>query len=337
LLKSNEPSIEYEKWATRDLPDGLRDYNSINVEDNAQLRELHHYVRFNTFTLDFYMNTFVFPRHARQFSTKLQASGWDLVLYDPTHKSNCRTTGFSGTNDSRHQLPMMVKQNDLPGLKHTNAEVLAYLLERRNRNYVRAVDHSGKRLSELELLHRLKNRGLRILIDAGAQVLEHQNEDLAKAWLLIDTGAVAAVYFSSDHKPYVVFKKGRRVPLVASPFAENLENCLVYLDESHCRGTDLKLHPFAKAALTLGPHLTKDTLGKLLKVSSLLSVNSIIVQAAMRLRLLGQTQCVTFFSPPVCITVIAVEPFTNDCEGGPSSYLRSARASNPQRLSATPT
>lgn len=45
LLKSNEPSIEYEKWATRDLPGGFRDHNAINVEDGAQLRELHHYVR----------------------------------------------------------------------------------------------------------------------------------------------------------------------------------------------------------------------------------------------------------------------------------------------------
>jgi hypothetical protein len=47
-------------------------------------------------------------------------------------------------------------------------------------------------------------------------------------------------------------------------------------------GTDLKLPPNARAAVTLGPHLTKDALA----------------QAAMRLRLLGKTQSVTFFSPP---------------------------------------
>jgi hypothetical protein len=44
----------------------------------------------------------------------------------------------------------------------------------------------------------------------------------------------------------------------------------------------LKLPAKARAAVTLGPHLTKDAL----------------VQAAMRLRLLGKTQSVTFFSPP---------------------------------------
>lgn len=47
-------------------------------------------------------------------------------------------------------------------------------------------------------------------------------------------------------------------------------------------GTDLKLPTKATAAVTLGPHLTKDAL----------------VQAAMRLRLLGKTQSVAFFSPP---------------------------------------
>lgn len=47
-------------------------------------------------------------------------------------------------------------------------------------------------------------------------------------------------------------------------------------------GIDLKLPPYVRAAVTLGPHLTKDAL----------------VQAAMRLRLLGKTQSVTFFSPP---------------------------------------
>ena len=103
-----------------------------------------------------------------------------------------------------------------------------------------------------------------------------------KAWLKIDHEAAAAVYFDTDHRAQVLYPKGTIIPLVASPFADKLENCVVYLDESHCRGTDLKLPPGARAALTLGPHLTKDAL----------------VQAAMRLRLLGRTQSVTFFSPP---------------------------------------
>ncbi|KAH7412021.1 hypothetical protein DE146DRAFT_784622 [Phaeosphaeria sp. MPI-PUGE-AT-0046c] len=297
LAKSNEPSIEYSLWVTEGVPEAFQNYNAINVEDAHQLRELHLHIRYMKPLLDYYMNSFVFPQHAKQFSKKLSASGSDLVVYNPTNPT-CRVSGFSGTNDTRHQLPMTIKQNDLPQLAHTNAEVLAYLLEDRNRRYVRMVDASNKRLSEDGLLKKLMHPHgfrylqntnmsnapdrLRILIDAGAQILEYDNRSLAKAWLKEDHEATAAVYFDEDHRARVIYGKGTDVPLVASPFADNLEKCLVYLDESHCRGTDLKLPPHARAAVTLGPHLTKDAL----------------VQAAMRLRLLGKTQSVTFFSPP---------------------------------------
>jgi len=281
LLKADEPTIEYEKWATVDLPESWRDYTAINLEDQAHLRELHGHIRFNVHLLEFYMNNFVFPRHAKQFDMKLQASGWDLVIY-PNTPQQCRTTGFSGTNDTRHQLPMTISQKDLPQLAHTNAEVLSYLLQDRNRQYARMCDGLGRRLTEDGLLQQLQCRGIRILIDAGAQVLEYTNHSLAKAWLKIDHQALGAVFFDEHNRAYVLFRKGATMPLVATPFAENLENCLVYLDESHCRGTDLKLPPDARAALTLGPHITKDAL----------------VQAAMRLRLLGRSQAVTFFSPP---------------------------------------
>jgi hypothetical protein len=199
LLKSNEPSVEYQEWVTQGLPESLRDYHAINVEDGVQLSELHHHVRYSVPLLDFYLNSLVFPKHAKQFTTKLQASGWDLVQYDPMQGGRCQTTGFSGTNDSRHQLPMTIKQNDLPGLSHTNAEVLSYLLETRNRRYVRMIDGLGRRLSEdglLELLSKSPDRWnaherIRVLIDAGAQVLEHDNKSLAKLWLKIDHEAVA--------------------------------------------------------------------------------------------------------------------------------------------------
>lgn len=204
--------------------------------------------RFKVCLINFYLNSFVFPQHAKQFSRKLSASGSDLVLYDPIHPEKVATTGFSGTNDSRHQLPLTIKQNDLPQLAHTNAEVLAYLLEPRNRQYVRMVDVYNRRLIETSFLEKLAYHSdgyrahpkpLRILIDAGAQILEHDNKSLAKAWLKIDTEAAAAVFLAADHRVMVVFRKGICVPLVASPFAENMEGCLIYIDESHCRGTFL--------------------------------------------------------------------------------------------------
>lgn len=192
-----------------------------------------------------------------------------------------------------------MQQQDLPQLAHTNAEVPYYLLAPRNQSYVRMIFANGARWTETDMINNLAstyrhvpNDGhysngsyqggrVRILIDAGAQVLEHSDKDFAKAWLDADHEAAAAVYFDNDHRVWVLYRTGRCIPLVASPFVDNLDRCVVYLDESHCRGTDIKFPPNARAALTLGQHLTKDTL----------------VQAAMRLRLLGQTQSVTFFSP----------------------------------------
>lgn len=147
---------------------------------------------------------------------------------------------------------MTIKQNDLPQLAHTNAEVLAYLLENRNRRYVHMVDSYNMRLSEDGLLKKLMHPcgfrasanpnnpdtsdRIRILIDAGAQILEYDNRSLVKAWLKVDPEAAAAVYFDEDHRARVVYGKGTDIPLIASPYADSLENCLVYLDESHCRG-----------------------------------------------------------------------------------------------------
>ena len=116
----------------------------------------------------------------------------------------------------------------------------------------------GKRFSELDLLNYLQRSGIRILVDAGAFILEMDNLTLVRTWLQQDSEAQAAVYFGSDNKARVHYKTGQTVPLLATQFAGNLEGCLVYIDEAHTRGTDLKLPSHAQGALTLGLNQTKD-------------------------------------------------------------------------------
>ncbi|TDZ35090.1 hypothetical protein C8035_v009994 [Colletotrichum spinosum] len=296
LLKSDDPSAEYDKWTqtTNAFPDSLRAWNSINVDDDLQLAEIWKAVRYNSAAIDYFMNNFVFPQHAKQFRVKLQSNGWDIPLFSVggsgTSSSQAGaqdaptalTTGFSGTNDNRTMLPLTIKQEDLPGLSHTNAEVLTYLLGQKSRGCDKIVGPYGGRASETDFLKELKRQKLRILIDAGAQILEMSNFTLVKNWLLIDDTALAALYFDEQNRPYIYQRTGRQTPLLASPFADDLTDCLVYLDEAHTRGTDLKLPPTARGALTLGLCQTKDH----------------TVQAAMRLRQLGTTQSVTFFAPP---------------------------------------
>ncbi|KAK6347384.1 hypothetical protein TWF718_005223 [Orbilia javanica] len=289
VLQSDDPSSEYDRWthSSESLPGSLREWNSINVDDEVQLTEIWGHVRYNVVVIDHYLNNFVFPRHAKQFLTKLQASGWDIPLFSENEANHRKygkplTTGFSGTNDNKTMLPLTVTQEDLPALSHTNAEVLTYLLQKRNREYCLAADPQGRRWSETGLLKQLRDKGIRILIDAGAQILELDNLQLVKAWMAIDTTAPAAIYFDKSNKPYVFYRNTSTVPLLATPYAEDSGDCLIYLDESHTRGTDLKMPPHAQGALTLGLGQTKDH----------------TVQAAMRLRKLGTTQSVMFFAPP---------------------------------------
>ncbi|KAI0122664.1 hypothetical protein F4814DRAFT_217495 [Daldinia grandis] len=285
VLQSDDPAAQYELWSSGcdSLPEALHHWNVINVDDDGQLEELWKHLRLSRIVIDHYCNHFVFPVHARQFEIKLQVSAWDIPLFLKDQRG-ARTTGFSGTNDGRMNLPLTIRQDDLPSLQQTSAEVLSYLLQRCNRSYQVTADAQGKRLTEEGLLHQLHGRGIRTLIDAGAYILEMDNKTVAQKWLKIDTKADAAVYFGGDNRAWVHYRGDKKndVPLLATPFVDDLRNCVVYLDEAHTRGVDLKLPTDAHGALTLALKQTKDY----------------TMQAAMRLRQLRTTQSVSFFAPP---------------------------------------
>ncbi|KID60497.1 uncharacterized protein G6M90_00g066920 [Metarhizium brunneum] len=291
IMQSDDPVAHYDRWicSCASLPSSLRYWNSVDLGNDLQVETLWGYLRFDRTVINHHLNTYVFPVHAKQFSVKIQASGWDIPLLQsdllqPIKRDghDSLTTGFSGTNDNKRMLPQTIKQDDLPKLLCTNAEVLCHLLESRNKDCHLAAK-AGIRFDEKETLKFLCDKGIRILIDAGAHILEMQNEDVAKTWLDIDTQAQGAVYFGPNGQIMVRSRfRSQPMPLIASPFANDLKTCVVYIDEGHTRGTDLKLPVEAKGAVTLGSGQTKDQ----------------TVQAAMRLRQLGTTQSVAFLAPP---------------------------------------
>ena len=256
LAKSDEPVREYDSWIqeVRSLPDSLRSWNAINVEDEAQCAQLWQYLRYQMTVVNFFLNHFVFPRHAKTFERKLVSSGWDLAIHSSalggnsttelkenvrpnvhatqpnTARTGSLTVGFSGTNDNRRLLPLNVMQDDLPGLAHTNAEVLTYLLQPRNRRYFPAADHKGRRISEKTFLQKLRGLEIRMLIDAGAQIIELDNIALVRLWLSVDTEAEAGVFFGEDGRARVIYRDAKSQPLAASPYHNNLGPCLVYLE-----------------------------------------------------------------------------------------------------------
>ncbi|KAI0393574.1 hypothetical protein F5Y17DRAFT_466837 [Xylariaceae sp. FL0594] len=286
LHHSEDPAAQYEQWISTcsTLPDSLRHWNVVNTDDKGQVEQLWQILRLNRVVVNHYLNTFVFPTHARQFEVKLQACSWDIPLFSDDRAQTGGTTGFSGTNDNRLVLPLTIRQRDLPELQHTSAEVLTYLLQERNRQFHVTADSQGRRWAERELLQNLTDKGICVLIDVGAYITEMENKDVARAWLEVDTRAKAAVYFGNDNRAWVHYRSLAKVdiPLLATPFADDLSECVIFLDEAHTRGVDLKLPEMAHGAVTLALKLTKDY----------------AVQAAMRLRRLRTSQTIAFFGPP---------------------------------------
>ncbi|KAI8955187.1 hypothetical protein F4801DRAFT_378012 [Xylaria longipes] len=286
ILQSNDPAAQYEWWTSTctGLPASLRHWNVINADDKGQMEELWSLLRLNRNVIDHYLNHFVFPAHARQFEVKLQACAWDIPIFSDGDTQLTRTSGFSGTNDNRLMLPLTIRQRDLTELQHTSAEVLSYLLQKRNRSFHVIANEQSQRLTEKDFLRDLKAKGVSVLIDVGAYISEMGNKELAHAWLEVDGEAKAVVYFGIDNRARVHYRSNAKddVPLLATPLAEDLSGCNVYLDEGHTRGVDLRLPANAHGAVTLALKLTKDH----------------TVQAAMRLRQLRTTQSICFYGPP---------------------------------------
>lgn len=259
LGRLTDPSLEYQKWQQHSgLPPKLRNFSGINLDDGNQWDdELSPHLRLNKFVIDFFLSRVVFPKEGKGFPHKLSTSAWDL----PANRDYSLTTGFSGTNDNRLLLPLNIQQQDLGELKHTSAMVLITLLRKENREYVCSSDEKGQRLSVVQFLQLLvlKQPPIRVLLDVGAQVLEIENQHVIKEWLHLASADVkAGVFFDANDELMVLDREGKLERLIASSFRERLGECVVYLDEAHTRGTDLPFPINYRAAVTLGPEITKD-------------------------------------------------------------------------------
>ena len=91
-------------------------------------------------------------------------------------------------------------------------------------------------------------------------MLEMTNKQLIKQWLSLRQDITAGVFFDGADKLSVLSQDGVVEPLYSSPFSQRLHECIIYLDDAHTRGTDLKLPLNFRAMVTLGPKVTKDRL-----------------------------------------------------------------------------
>ncbi|KAF8597360.1 hypothetical protein BDV93DRAFT_596797 [Ceratobasidium sp. AG-I] len=282
LYKLDNPRLEYDQWVYQNgsVPEEFQQLNSVNTKDREQFRRtlLPAFYR-NMAVINFFLSAVVFPKQAKQFPHKLVTSGWDLA--EP--KSHV-TTGFSGTNDNQYLLPTSIAQADPLNQSSTNAMVLTYLLQPENNHYLCTRRENAAALPAPDFMKILVDQTpeIRVLLDVGAQMLELQNVELAHLWLELRPDMSAAVFFSDEDELMVLPQHGPPTSLLSSPFAQQLDKCLVYLDDGHTRGTDLTLPRHTRAAVTLGPKVTKDRL----------------LQGCMRMRKLGHGHSVMFFAPP---------------------------------------
>lgn len=77
VLSSDDPSIEYNRLieTSYTLPEPLRYWNIINVDDEGQVLEIWRHLRFKMIVINHFLSKFVFPIHAKQFNIKMQTSG----------------------------------------------------------------------------------------------------------------------------------------------------------------------------------------------------------------------------------------------------------------------
>ena len=170
-------------------------------------------------------------------------------------------TGFTGTNDSRWLSPLSISQVDLEHQKGTNAKVLSYLLRPENGSYM-VIHGSDERWNTRSFLRTVVTQDpeIRVLLDVGSQILDLSNDEVAEEWLKVSREPDGAIYFSKNDELIVVGRNGRSLPLLSSPLSQQLDRCVVYLDQAHTRGTDIKFPVGSRAAITLGPKVTKDAL-----------------------------------------------------------------------------
>ncbi|KIJ45852.1 hypothetical protein M422DRAFT_206518 [Sphaerobolus stellatus SS14] len=280
LMDTDNPALRYGDWTKEninDLPPNLRSLAGLNLADPHQRDKIiFPMLRYNKAVIDFYLSQGVFPKDGKEFEFKLTTNAWDLARIKP-HV----TSGFSGTNDNRYLLPLSVSQYDGDSQRHTNAQVLEYLLQPENS----VVVETGSNTTAKDLIQLVSQQfpPVAVLLDVGAQILELTNKEVAREWLqnVINEDIEAAIYCDPDSDEFfVITRDGRVEPLASSLYRGRLEKTLIYLDEARTRGTDFKFPLGTRAVATLGPKLMKDKL----------------VQACMRMRQLGKTHSVSFFA-----------------------------------------
>jgi hypothetical protein len=231
LLNSNQAVIQYGDWvktASSRLPNTFRQLSGVSIKDRLLcIEHIFPHLRYSKACIDYYLAHLVFPKAAKEHEYKLSASGWDLGA-----RKSRPTTGFSGTNDTRHLLPLSVQHLDLDSQRHTNALVLRSLLEDKTLPEILPHRTTGSDAANLLLVVTGMRPEVRVVLDCGAMILEQNNKQVAETWLTMTNPLrIQAAVFFQDEELSILDRAGRTESFMTSPFSKQLDVCVVYLDE----------------------------------------------------------------------------------------------------------
>ena len=141
----------------------------------------------------------------------------------------------------------------------TNGKLVYSLLFKENSNYTAlSANETGK-----DIIKKIsQNHKIRLLLDVGALMIDLENKQVVKHWLELmpnQANIKAGVYFEENNL-FVIERNDRVTSFELSPYKFQLSECVIYLDDIHTRGTDLKIPKNTIGAVTLGKGLTKDKL-----------------------------------------------------------------------------
>lgn len=255
----------------------------LDPSSTTVMKLLHDIYKLNMATINFWLNTCVFPRETMQFCKRLTANAFDLA------ENINGVIGFSGTKDKRLLLPVQVRQAvpQSECIKATDGKMAELVLQNDSVFQIPA----GRLFEETVKLALSQN--LDALIDVGAAMAGLSNEEVAL--LIIEIAKrrkvqhwKGAVYHDENMNSWATMSWDRRRWLLGcSPIREC--DAFIYFDEAHCRGADMHMKENACALLTVGPDMCKDKL----------------IHAAGRLRKLDRGQSLRFAVPPELVNKIA--------------------------------
>ena len=241
----------------------LNKIDKIDLTNKLQFNDLYEYFHMNPETINFWLNTCIFPRDLDHYPQRLVANSWHLAF----NKDSC-SVGFSGTNDNHLVMPLQLQQYLPWNTKHpiwrkllsTNGKMLDVVIAK-----TRSCEEIGEdgRANDMLLQLITKKRNIDALIDCGALLAGISNREVAeylseKLLPNSKSNLKGITFYDESAKEWMILEQqsGRCLFKNQSPLKE--KDTFALFDEPRCRGVDLKLRPDAIAVLTLGQNMCKD-------------------------------------------------------------------------------